>query len=270
MRTTTVVIVSVAVSALTGLLVANASAKTIVVKKGGDLQSAIDGAAAGDTVLVKPGTYAPVTVTEHADLTIRGVGKVIVNGATAQNCVLLTDCRRVVVRGLTLKDSLDSALRATGCEESTVTRCTVLNAGNEGLEFSSCFKVLVDRNTIDTTEDDGIALSDGPDDQSRVSVVTRNKIVHASDGGIDVDGNGIDVRDDLTTVRSNVVEKNVVTKAEYSGIHVTGTSNEVTKNVIAKSGGVADLQDAGGGATNTYKRNRAKTLSPSDLSNPKK
>jgi hypothetical protein len=307
-----------------GALFGTAHAATVVVKKGGDLQAAIDGAANGDTIIVKAGKYGPVSLTGRTDLTIKGRGKVILDGTAAENCLLFADCQRVTVTGLTLKDSQGSALLATGCEELTVRGCTVLNAGDEGMEFSSCFKVLADKNTIDKTGDDGIALSDSSGAPSRVSVVSKNKIRNVPDGGIDVNGNdnvvtgnqirdskvngvlvqsglrntveknkimtivglGIEVLGDVGIVRSNVVlkptgdgidvggdsnvvTKNVVTKSGAVGVRVTGGSNEITKNVIKKSA-TFDLEDASGGATNTYTANKAKTLDPADLPNPKK
>jgi parallel beta-helix repeat protein len=77
-------------------------------------------------------------------------------------------------------------------------------------------------------------------------------------------GNGVDVESE-----SNVVTGNIVTKAGQAGIEVDSPNNEVTKNRITKSG-TFDLRDTTGGTTNTYRANKAKTLDPSTLSNPKK
>jgi len=324
MSTRTRTVGAVAVFALGWIFAGTASAKTITVKDGGNLQAAIDGAAAGDTIVVKKGTYAPVALTGRADLKIRGVGKAVVDGAAASNCLQLTNCQRIVVTGLTLKDSQLSGILATTCDAVTIRSCTVLNAGDEGIEFSSCENTVIDKNTIDKTGDDGIAVSDGSGDQSNHSKITKNKVKNVPDGGIDVngsdnlisgnqvrdskvngvlvqsgtrnvveknkimtmDGVGIDVRGDGNTVRSNVIQKptgdgiyvgsntnvitkNVVTKPGAAGIHVDGGANEVTKNVITKAA-TFDLKDSSGLTTNTYKANKAKTLDPPTLSNPKK
>ena len=56
--------------AASGAFVESASAATVTVKKGDDLQAAIDGAVNGDTIVVKAGTYGAVSLTGRTDLTI--------------------------------------------------------------------------------------------------------------------------------------------------------------------------------------------------------
>lgn len=305
------------------LLCASAFAATVKVKNGDDLQAAIDAASDGDTIVVLKGTYGPIDLTGRQNLTIKGRGKPSIDGSTASNCVLLTDCSDVVVTGFQLRDSQLSAFLAVGCSRIELSKCKINDAGDEGAEFSNCDDIIVDRNKIDGTGDDGIAVSDGSGDQTSNSEITRNKISHVPDGGIDIngdnnlvtrnlvkdseangaivnsgtnneivknvflriDGDGVLIDDDGNRVLSNKIvkptgngidldadqntaSKNVIVKAGQAGVTVGGGENNVTQNKITKSAGV-DLQDTSGGDTNTYTGNKAKTLDPEDLPNPK-
>jgi nitrous oxidase accessory protein len=310
--------------AASGAFVESASAATVTVKKGDDLQAAIDGAMNGDTIVVKAGTYGAVSLTGRTDLTIKGRGKVIVNGAAAQNCLALTNCQNITITGVTFQDSLASAVLGISCEHVTLRGCTVLNAGHDGVDFSRCRFMTLEHNTVDTTQDDGISVSDGSGDQSSQCVITKNRISHVPVAGIEINGNddvvsknqirdsklngvlvasggrsiveknkiqnidgvgiavhgfgagavrgnivlkptkdGIDVETELTSVTENVL-----TKAGQAGIQADVGNNEITKNRITKSG-TFDLRDTTGGATNTYVGNKAKTLDPPTLPNPK-
>jgi len=101
------------------------SAGTIVVPLGGDIQTAINGAAPGDRVLLAAGTYTvPGALTINKALTLQGAGQaatiVQTAGAAGDPVVLLTiSVSNVVVRDLTLKQrkttntSIESAVSIT-------------------------------------------------------------------------------------------------------------------------------------------------------------
>jgi parallel beta-helix repeat protein len=302
-----------------------ASAKTVVVKNGEDLQAAIDGAAAGDTIVVRPGIYGPVSITGRTDLTIAGRGKAVVNGAGSPNCLALTDCQNVSIKGLTFADAQATGVLGTSCERVTLFGCKVLSPGDNGILFSSSRFITLDRNTIDEAEDDGIAVSESAGSMTGQSVVKNNRISNVYGNGILVNGNddvvsknqirdsharGVFIQSGVrniveknkiqkidgvgilvqgggaNSVRGNIVLKpasdgisvaselnfvsaNIVTMAGQAGIQASAPNNEITKNRITKSG-TFDLRDTTGGTTNIYKANKAKTLDPADLSNPKK
>ena len=305
-------------------LCATAGAATITVSKGDDLQAAVDAAADGDTIVVRKGLYGPIALEGRADLTIKGKGKPVIDASTASNGVFLNNCQRIEVSGLVVRDSQVSGIYGEDCDTVGVRKCRVYDSGDEGIQFETCERITIDRNTVDGSEDDGIAVSDGSGSQSNHCVITRNKISHVPDGGIDINGNdnlvannlvkdtevagiylnsgernvieknrflriagaGAEIRDGGNTITGNkiiaptehgieirsddnMVSGNSVTKAGQSGVLVRGESNEVTKNKIARSVG-PDLQDTSGGDTNTFTGNKAKTLDPPELPNPKK
>ena len=224
------------------VLGASTSAETITVKQGDDLQAAIDAAPDGQTIVVTKGLYAPIVLDGRTGLVLKGRGKPVIDGSTASNCILLTDCQDLAISGFVLKDSQLSAVLGNGCDTVTLSKCLVLDAGDEGIEFADCEKITIDRNTIDGTGDDGIALSDGSGEPTNNSVITRNKIMHVPDGGIDINGD------------NNVVSKNLVKFSEANGVLLqNGTGNEVTKNRLVHIDGIGiDIWDGG----NTFSQNK--------------
>ncbi len=241
---------SVLALAATALLLGPAAAAPggtrVTVRAGDDLQAALDAAPDGATVVIRKGTYGPVTLTDRSDLDIRGQGKVILDGSTASNCILLTGCTRVSVRKLELRDSQASALLGVGCDVVTVTRCVVRNAGDEGIEFADSMRIAVDRNRIDGTADDGIAVSDSSGEPTNDSSITRNRIAHVPDGGIDVHGD------------DNVISRNLVVDSQENGILIaSGARNRVERNRILRITGVGiDVR----GDVGTLSRNTVKSV----------
>lgn len=227
-------------AAAIGILGGTAAADTITVKKGDDLQAAIDGAKAGDTIVIRKGTYGPVSLDGRSDLTIKGKGKPVIDGSSADNCLFMNACQRIVVTGVVMKNSQVSAVLGRSCDTVQLSKCVVLDAGDEGIEFADCERITLDRNRIDGTQDDGIACSDGSGEPTNHAIITRNSISNVPDGGIDVHGD------------DNLISKNRIRKSRTNGVRVgSGTRNVVEKNQILKMDGVG--VDLGGDANEVNK-----------------
>ncbi len=117
-----------------------ARADTFVVAPGDSIQAAIDGAAAGDTIVIKPGIYNE-SFTIAKTLTIKGSpGKTILDGAGLGSFIgdIASGVEGCVFTGLTFRwpDAGNCSLYGpAGHNGTVVTKCTFLGNPEEGVNF---------------------------------------------------------------------------------------------------------------------------------------
>jgi nitrous oxidase accessory protein NosD len=149
MRRWTKITIAILLSLLVSLPVGSAWAggsKTHVVRPGESIQAAIDAARPGDTILVKPGTYAEALVVQTDNLALKGSpGTVLTMPASSDNictqlaegtvigiCVLgeidfdtfqvIDPVERPRISGFTIRGFSDSGIIAFGTEDLRATR----------------------------------------------------------------------------------------------------------------------------------------------------
>lgn len=108
------------------------------------------------------------------------------------NLVVFTNCKRVLLEGVTFQNSPAWCLHPLMCEELTVRNVTVKNPdyaqNGDGIDVESCKNVLIEGSTFDVG-DDGICIKSGKDEEGRKrgrpteNVVIRNNIVYKGHGG---------------------------------------------------------------------------------------
>lgn len=128
-----------------------ASAATIVVSPNGALttvQAGINAAAAGDTVIVKAGTYPGIAVIDatKTGLILKAAGKVVLDarggGGVGLGAGLLVQATDVTIRGFTIRNANDSmtaegdGIRVTGAR-ATIENCIVRQCRDEGIDLSA-------------------------------------------------------------------------------------------------------------------------------------
>jgi polygalacturonase len=108
------------------------------------------------------------------------------------NLLVLTDCRKVLLEGVTFQNSPAWCLHPLLCQDLTVHNVLVRNPdyarNGDGLDIESCRNVLVEGSTFDVG-DDGICIKSGKDAEGRKrgvptenAVIRRNVVYHAHGG----------------------------------------------------------------------------------------
>lgn len=108
------------------------------------------------------------------------------------NLLVLTNCKKVLLEGVTFQNSPAWCLHPLLCENLTVRNVFVKNPeyaqNGDGLDVESCKNVLIEGCTFDVG-DDGICIKSGKDEEGRKrgrpteNVVIRNNVVYKGHGG---------------------------------------------------------------------------------------
>lgn len=108
------------------------------------------------------------------------------------NLLVLTNCKKVLLEGVTFQNSPAWCLHPLLCQELTVRNLLVRNPdyarNGDGLDVESCRNVLVEGCTFDVG-DDGICIKSGKDEEGRKrgvptenALIRRNVVYHAHGG----------------------------------------------------------------------------------------
>jgi polygalacturonase len=108
------------------------------------------------------------------------------------NMLVLTNCKKVLLKDATFQNSPNWCLHTLLCEELTLQQVHVRNPWNaqngDGIDVESCRNVLIEGSTFDAG-DDGICVKSGRDEEGRKrgkpteNMVVRNNVVYRAHGG---------------------------------------------------------------------------------------
>jgi len=108
------------------------------------------------------------------------------------NMLVLTNCKKVLLQGVTLQNSPAWDIHTLLCDDLTVQNVRVRNAWNaqngDGIDVESCRNVLIEGSTFDAG-DDGICIKSGRDEEGRKrgkpteNVIVRDNVVYRAHGG---------------------------------------------------------------------------------------
>jgi polygalacturonase len=108
------------------------------------------------------------------------------------NMLVLTNCKKVLLQGVTLQNSPAWDIHTLLCENLTVQNVRVRNTWNaqngDGIDVESCKNVLIEGSTFDAG-DDGVCIKSGRDEEGRrrgkptENVIVRNNVVYRAHGG---------------------------------------------------------------------------------------
>jgi len=108
------------------------------------------------------------------------------------NMLVLTNCKKVLLRDATFENSPNWCLHTLLCEDLTLQQVHVRNPWNaqngDGIDVESCKNVLIEGSTFDAG-DDGICIKSGRDEEGRKrgkpteNIIVRNNVVYRAHGG---------------------------------------------------------------------------------------
>lgn len=108
------------------------------------------------------------------------------------NLLVLNNCRKVLLEGITFQNSPAWCLHPVLCEDLTIRNIFVKNPdyaqNGDGVDVESCKNVLIEGSTFDVG-DDGICIKSGKDGEGRKrgkpteNAIVRNNVVYKAHGG---------------------------------------------------------------------------------------
>ncbi|SDT16201.1 Pectate lyase superfamily protein [Mucilaginibacter mallensis] len=108
------------------------------------------------------------------------------------NMLVLTNCKKVLLQGVTFQNSPAWCLHTLICEDLTLENIHVKNPWNaqngDGIDVESCKNVLIEGSTFEAG-DDGICIKSGRDEEGRrrgkptENMVVKNDVVYRAHGG---------------------------------------------------------------------------------------
>lgn len=222
----------------------------------GDITAALRQAAPGTTVIVPPGSYAPVTlqpgdlqgpVTLIADVTGILTGSIpspatISAGVGVSAAIALTEQNGLTIDGFTLVGGTDAAVLVSGGSGIVVRNCSMSHSTGDGMRISASSDALVFNNLIFRNSGTGLAVlgADG------IRVI-NNTVFGNADRGIFIGADsGQDSSD--TLLRNNIINSNFVQGTSPQGIvaeapSLAGYDGDYDLNTDTYIGVIAGVHD---------------------------
>jgi hypothetical protein len=238
-------VTTVAVTGLTAaapLRVRTDAGVTHVVRPGESIQRAVDGAAPGDTVPVRPGTYRESVLAKVSRLTVRGLGRstVIMQGTgTPANvcvaagngvCVTGTAEHRVTnvrIPSLAVSGFQKNGVRGYETDRLTVDRVLSENNGQQDIGQEKSTRGVFTGNTSRNNAESGVFLTNTVSEEGGATN-TQGAVVR----GNELSGNRIGVA--IRRLRNLTVERNGIT-GNCGGVFVVGDEGTPRGGALAVS-----------------------------------
>jgi parallel beta-helix repeat protein len=190
------------------------------------IQAAVDNAVAGDTIIVRAGTYNESVAVNKDYLTIRGVNSdtVIVdgNGLGAVNgfSMIGFDVRNqgITIEGFTIKSFGNYGICVNKADEVTINNNQIINNISAGIYATEGTKITVTDNDVTNNGDKGIYIN------IDTLIVSGNTVIGNGKGGIRAFS-------DNDTI-NNIVSNNEVTGNFGYGIEFASNSIIVRDNTV--------------------------------------
>ena len=202
------------------LLTTPSWANTWTVSSGGSIQSAINSASSGDTIQIESGTYFECLDPSGVDITLEGLGTVLINGSSCTSTVQLTGSETITVSNVQLRNAGGPVLTVGAMASATLSSVTVSNSGTTNQSQSSLGGAIVVEGLVQI-EDSTFSSNSG-----------------GLGGVIYTEGGFVSISD--STFTGNSALNGAVLYAR-DGAFVSSTNNLFQNNMANSFGGVYDF-----------------------------
>lgn len=159
--------------------------RTLTVRSGDSIQSAVDRALPGDTIEVEPGTYRETVLVDIDHITLRGLvrgeSRAILEGDGTRTDAVIASGHGFTIEGLALRNYTSNGITVQGATGVVFRDLVVESTGLYGVYPVECKDVLVERVTVTGAKDAGIYVG-----QSR-DIVVRDSEAHDNVIGIEIE-----------------------------------------------------------------------------------
>jgi len=226
-----------------------------------DIQSALDVAGAGDTVLIHPGLYSPTSRLEVRasgtagnPLTIRGLNMPVIDGSSGSSDILNVEFfDNIIIEGLEVQNAGRAGIRLTHSDNSIVRNNYAHDNYRWGIFTSFCDDILIENNECTNSADEhGIYFSNSGD-----RPIIRGNIIRGNNA------NGLHMNGDINSgsgtyhnvdgvISDALVENNIIYNNGLNGgsaINCDGVRDSIIRNNLIydqHSSGISLYQIDGG------------------------
>jgi parallel beta-helix repeat protein len=159
---------------------------TLIVGEGESLQSVVDGAQSGDTILIPYGVYHERVAVDKNNITIRGIPNAagdypVLDGENRLTEAVISSGNNFEISHLAVLNYTDNGVLVEGIQNVHMHHMYVENTGTYGLYPVQSSGILIENSEVIGANDAGIYAGQSMD------VVIRNNIVHGNVLGIEVE-----------------------------------------------------------------------------------
>src|SRR5262245_34886516 len=162
-----------------------AAPRTLAVKAGGSIQSAVDGARPGDTIEVEPGTYHESVLVDIDRITLRGLvrggERAVLDGEGALTDAVIASGHGFTIEGFALRDYTSNGITVQGATRVVFRDLVIERTGLYGVYPVECRDVLVEKVVVTGAKDAAIYVGQSAD------IVVRGNEVHGNVTGIEIE-----------------------------------------------------------------------------------
>jgi len=209
------------------------------------IHQAAAAAANGDVIKVSKGTYESFALINLTGVSVRGSGRVVVEPVAAEAPLVITGGSDIVIKGLTLRNSLGRGIDVSGASNVRIVNCKVQDCAADGIYFDACDGAAakncrvknVGQFGINLDSDDGVVTGCRVRNTGWTGIRAFGLDLFIADNRVQQPGEyGISIGEQNFTTTGAIVADNRITDAGTSGLAMLKAQDcSVLRNRVTKA-----------------------------------